>query len=97
MSDPDLEARKQAVKDTLRCPYCDADLVKHDTTGNPFGAWGQGFLYVCFNDRCPYYLESFETMAGQGAHGGAYRFVWDPDKDWCGPVIARGDFAPRKK
>lgn len=96
MTDEELQARKAAVKDTLRCPYCDGELTRHDTTQNPLGGWGRGLLYVCFSDRCPYYLKSFETLTAQGARGGAYRLVYDPDRDWCGPVVARGNFAARK-
>ena len=92
--DEELAKRKAAIKDTKRCPYCDADLLEVDTTAQPMAAWGEGLLYICYSDDCPYYVDSFKTLAGQGA-AGAYRLVYDPEKDWCGPVAARQVVPPK--
>ena len=94
--DEELARKKAAVKDTKCCPYCDTGLHEVDTTMQPMAAWGAGLLYICYNDDCSYYQGSFNTLAHQGAGGGAYRLVYDPERDWCGPVAARRAVPPKQ-
>ena len=48
----DLAERKAAIKDTLRCPYCDTKLEKYDVSewigkdGRIFLATVDGILYA---------------------------------------------------
>jgi hypothetical protein len=85
----EISRRKAAVKDTLRCPYCDTPLTEWDVGEHLYCDWNTDVLHVCFNDECPYHTGSWRTLAGQGAEGGSYRFVYDPVRDWGGPVVAR--------
>jgi len=87
--DPAVEARKAEIKNTGCCPYCEQKLQVCDVSGDAMGGWGAPLLYVCFNDDCPYYAGSRATLEAQGIAGGSYRFAWDPEKDWCGPIASR--------
>jgi len=82
--DPEAVARRTAsVKDTLRCPHCDARLRRWAVPQNPFSEWDTDFLYVCFNDECPYLVRGWEVMFKQGNRGLSYRFSYHHRRDRC--------------
>ena len=81
----EISARKQLVKQSLRCPYCDGHLSKWRVPDSPFIEWPSEFQYICFNDACVYFVEGWRTMASQSAVG-SYRFMFDPPTDGCHPV-----------
>jgi len=80
-----LAARKAAIKETHRCPWCDAELTCVDVHDSPFNDWDTNEVHVCVNDECEYYVHSRETLEKQGI-GGTYRFIWVAERDWCGAV-----------
>jgi SAM-dependent methyltransferase len=83
---PDLEElkrRKAAVKHTLRCPHCEQRLLKWEVPQNPFTQWDVDFMYVCFNDQCPYLVQGWEVMKQQGNSGLSYRFTYNSYRDRC--------------
>jgi SAM-dependent methyltransferase len=79
----ELMRRMGAVKDTLRCPHCDESLRKWAVPQNPFSEWDTDFLYVCFNDECPYLVRGWEVMFKQGNRGLSYRFSYHHLRDRC--------------
>jgi len=79
----ELKRRKAAISGTLRCPYCDDRLRKWAVPQTPFTEWDEEFMYVCFNDRCPYLLRGWQTMARQGNDGFSYRFMYNPGNRLC--------------
>jgi SAM-dependent methyltransferase len=79
----ELERRKKGVKDTFLCPHCNEGLLKWELPQNPFTQWDMAFLFVCFNDRCPFLLRGWEVMYRQGNMGMSYRFAYNPDRDQC--------------
>jgi SAM-dependent methyltransferase len=84
LPDPEeLERRKGAVKDTLHCPHCNEALLKWALPQNPFTEWDMEFLFVCFNDTCPFLVRGWEVMYRQGNMGLSYRFAYNPDRDQC--------------
>jgi SAM-dependent methyltransferase len=83
----DLEERKRRVKATLQCPHCGEKLKKWAVPDNPFEVtWDNEFMYICFNDHCPYYVRGWDHMAKQGNRGVSYRLMYNPDKDVCMPI-----------
>jgi len=83
----DLEERKRRVKATLQCPHCGEKLKKWAVPDNPFAfTWDNEFMYICFNDRCPYYIRGWDHMAGKGNRGVSYRLMYYPEKDICMPI-----------
>lgn len=43
-----------------------------------FTEWDNEFMYICFNDQCPYLLGGWEAMSRQGNQGVSYRFMYNP-------------------
>ena len=89
--DPDeLERRKAAVGETMRCPYCDDRLRKWAVPQTPFTEWDEEHMYICFNDRCPYLLRGWQAMARQGNAGFSYRFMYIPGNHLCTAIPVPG-------
>lgn len=86
----EARARRLAyAKEHLRCPYCKRELERWDLPPHPFSTWSAEYVYICTSEECSYYKEGVKRIAEQGTPGGAYRFVYDPSRDWCGPMAAR--------
>ena len=49
----------------------------------PFTEYDTEFMYVCFDDRCPFLVGGWDTLNRQGNHGFSCRFMYDPDRDVC--------------
>jgi hypothetical protein len=81
-----VERRKKEVGKSLRCPYCEQPLSRWEVPNTPFCEWDMEFVYVCFNDFCPYMLEGWDVMRGQGAPGFTYRLMYDPDRNRFRPT-----------
>ena len=72
---------------TLQCPYCGERLNKWAVPDNPFACtWDNDFMYICFNDKCPYYVRGWEFMYREGNRGVSYRLMYYPEKDRCMPI-----------
>lgn len=84
---PEEVARRQTqVGITLICPHCGERLSKWAVPQTPFTEWDNEFMYICFNDGCPYMLGGWEAMGRQGNLGTSYRFMYNPDNGGCFPV-----------
>ncbi len=82
----DLKGRMARVKDSLLCPHCGERLRKWAVPQTPFTEWNREFMYVCFNDACPYLMRGWGVMDAQGNRGMSYRCMYNPDTDRCMPV-----------
>lgn len=83
----ELERRKRAIKKTLCCPYCGEKLRKWAVPDNAFACtWDNDYMYICFNDACPYYVRGWDVMHKEGTCGASYRLMYNPEKDRCLPV-----------
>ena len=83
----ELERKKALVKTTLCCPHCDQHLNKWEVPDNPFcQTWDNDFMYICFNDECPYYVRGWDKMYRDTNQGMSYRFMYNPEKDTCLPM-----------
>jgi SAM-dependent methyltransferase len=82
-----LAARKKTIKHTLRCPHCGERMLKWAVPENPFEAtWDNDFMYICFNDACPYYVRGWDFMYREGNRGSSYRLMYNPENDCCMPI-----------
>lgn len=70
--------------DNYRCPHC-AEELKYISTP-PLSSWGGERIYVCLNDQCPYFLESWKVLFKQTGLSMGYRYFHDCDKQ-SGPVM----------
>jgi hypothetical protein len=84
----EIEKKKEEIKNTLRCPHCDAELKKWQVPQTIFTEWPNEYFYICFNDECPYFLRGWDTMEKQGNHC-SYRLMYDPLTDTCQPAPVR--------
>jgi hypothetical protein len=82
----ELTQRKARVGETLKCPYCDRALSRWEVPPSPFCEWPNEYMYVCFNNDCPYLVSGWQAMNEQGSPGFSYRLMYDPDRDRCMPV-----------
>jgi SAM-dependent methyltransferase len=83
----ELEKRKKAVKETLRCPYCGEKMKKWAVPDNPFAhTWDNEFMYICFNDECPYFVRGWDHMYRAGNRGTSYRCMYNPENNRCSPI-----------
>jgi len=78
-----------STRDTLQCPHCGRKLSKWAVPNSPFSSWDTEFLYICFNDECPYTVRGWQAMDAQGNAGMSYRFVYDPERDSSIPIPIR--------
>jgi hypothetical protein len=85
-SKEEIEIRKKEVKNTFRCPYCNEKMRKWAVPQTPFTEWDNEFMYVCFNDECPYLLRGWDVMSRQGNSGISYRQMYNPERDSFLPV-----------
>jgi SAM-dependent methyltransferase len=81
-----VEQRRKEVKNTLRCPYCEERMKKWAVPQSPFTEWDNEFMYICFNDECPYLINGWDVMSTQGNSGISYRQMYNPDKNSFFPV-----------
>jgi SAM-dependent methyltransferase len=82
-----LSMRTKAIKETLACPHCGERLRKWAVPDNPFGqTWDNDFMYICFNDACPYYVKGWDHMYKEGNRGVSYRLMYNPEKNCCMPI-----------
>ena len=82
----EVDRRKKLVKDTHECPHCGRKMNKWAVSQTPFTEWDTEYMYICFNNRCPYYLKGWDAMQKQGNPGMSYRCMYNPDNDRCMPV-----------
>jgi SAM-dependent methyltransferase len=76
----------RAVKENLECPYCGQRMRKWAVPQTPFTEWDNEFMYICFNDDCPYLVRGWEVMARQGNVGISYRLMYNPEAECLMPV-----------
>ena len=80
-----VDERKQEVGKTLCCPHCGDELKKWEVPQHCFTEWPNEYMYICFNDECPYFVRGWDSMAKQ-MNPGSYRLMYDPLTDTCQPV-----------
>jgi hypothetical protein len=82
----EVARRRQTIGGTLDCPYCGSRLKKWAVPQSPFTEYAAEFMYVCFDDRCPFLVSGWDVMNPQGNHGLSCRFMYDPERDACTSV-----------
>lgn len=64
------------------CPHCGQKLNKWSTPSFNFAdglGWCTPFLYVCFNDECRFYVNSWSHMNDVYGQAMGYRYMLHPD------------------
>ncbi len=82
-----LQQRQENVETTRQCPYCEERLKKWAVPDNPFcQTWDNEYMYICFNDECPYFVRGWDRMYDQTNQSISYRLMYNPVKERCSPI-----------
>lgn len=71
------------------CPHCGMPMKKWQTPHVPFAGsttWDSEFLYVCFNDECPYFVNGWDWMWNNYHQHVSYRHMLDPSTGIRSPI-----------
>ncbi|UCG81356.1 MAG: zinc ribbon domain-containing protein [Desulfobacterales bacterium] len=76
------------------CPHCKQEMVIWECPPMTFSdglGWGTPYLFVCYNDDCPLYLEGWKNIFEEYGNVASYRCICDPmsGKMDCMPVFSR--------
>jgi SAM-dependent methyltransferase len=82
----ELEERKVLAREKLLCPHCGVRMKKWAVPDHPFSIWTNEYLYICFNDECPYLVRGWDVMNRQGNIGSSYRQMYNPERDCFMPI-----------
>jgi SAM-dependent methyltransferase len=85
-----IQKRKERVGETMECPYCQQRLSKWEVPDDPCIDWPNDYLYLCFNDFCPFLVRGWRHMWNQGILGTSYRYLFNPLKGTSTTVPIRG-------
>jgi SAM-dependent methyltransferase len=85
-----VQERKERVAETLECPHCQQKLSKWEVPDDPCIDWPNDYLYLCFNDFCPFVVRGWRHMWNQGILGTSYRYLFNPMTGTSTTVPIRG-------
>lgn len=85
-----VEARRRRVGETLACPHCGERLNKWEVPDDPCIDWPNEYLYLCFNDACPFLVRGWRFLWEQGFPGASYRYLYNPETGASTTVPIRG-------
>ncbi|MBN1841564.1 MAG: zinc ribbon domain-containing protein [Deltaproteobacteria bacterium] len=63
------------------CPHCGQEMVIWECPPVNFSdglGWGTPYLYVCFNDNCPPFVQGWKDIMDNYATAASYRCICDP-------------------
>ena len=73
-----VAVRKRHVGETHLCPHCQEPLEKWEVPDDPIIDWPNEYMYLCFNDSCPFVVRGWRFMWEQGIEGHSYRYLFNP-------------------
>ncbi len=85
---------KMVKEEKPTCPHCGHRMVIWECPPMTFSdglGWGTPYLYVCFNDDCPLYLDGWKHIYDNYANIASFRCICDPlsQRMDCMPVYSR--------
>lgn len=81
-----MRAQREEVKRTLCCPHCGQRMKKWAIPDSPFNIWQNEYMYICFNDECPYLVRGWDVMSRQGNAAVSYRQMFNPENGCLSPM-----------
>jgi len=70
------------------CPHCKKDTEKYDVYPWDGVGWGVPFLYICFNDNCPFFVRGQKHMMENYGQVASYRYMVYPDTGQEDTIVA---------
>ena len=77
------------INEIPACSHCGKRMSKWAAPQLPFGGsttWACEFLYVCFNDECPYFVKGWDWMWNHYQRRVSYRHTLDPSTGQTSPI-----------
>ncbi len=93
-----LERPYEEEGDPLQCPYCGDRLKKYEVPHSAYEIdyWYEAdYLYICFNDECPYFERGWEWMWSKMRRNVSYRHMYNPTTHKSGPIPVPTNYALR--
>ena len=78
------------------CPYCGERLKKWEVPHSPFeiDCWYEAdYLFICYNDDCPYFKRGWEWMWSKMRRNVSYRHMYNPVTRGSSPMPVPTSFA----
>lgn len=78
-----FETKEQVLEKIMsqekpKCPNCDEEMKLWEVPPISFSdglGWGTPYMYVCFNDNCPKYVQGWENIKENYAYTASYRCI----------------------
>ena len=77
------------------CKHCGEEMKKWQTPAN--STWTCDFLWVCFNDECPYYVRGWDHMMKTQEVKASYRQSLNPETGSESPLPTWSNEAHRDR
>jgi SAM-dependent methyltransferase len=93
-----LERPYEEEANPLQCPYCGDRLRKYEVPHSAYEIdyWYEAdYLYICFNDGCPYFERGWEWMWSKMRRNVSYRHMYNPTTHKSGPIPVPTNYALR--
>jgi len=81
-----MKVQREETKRTLCCPHCGLKMKKWIIPDSPFNTWQNEYMYICFNDECPYLVRGWDVMSRQGNASMSYRQMFNPENGSLAPI-----------
>ncbi|UCD31755.1 MAG: zinc ribbon domain-containing protein [Desulfobacterales bacterium] len=83
-----FETKEQVLEKILAqkrpaCPHCNAEMSIWEVPPFSFSdglGWGVPYLFICFNDECPTYVQGWDNLMENYAHNASVRCMCYPGK-----------------
>jgi hypothetical protein len=84
-----FETKEQVLEKIMaqakpHCPHCKEEMKLWEVPPVAFSdglGWGTPYLYVCFNDNCPQYVQGWDNIRDNYAYTASYRCINYPGTD----------------
>ncbi len=82
-----FETKEQVLEKVMKldkplCPHCNKEMNLWESPPFAFSdglGWDSPYLFVCFNDECPCYLEGWKNLMDNYAQHASYRCIQSPN------------------
>ena len=82
-----FETREQVLEKVMQlekphCPHCNEEMKIWESPPFAFSdglGWDSPYLFVCFNDECPCYIEGWKNLMDNYAQHASYRCIQSPN------------------
>ncbi|MFO7839441.1 MAG: zinc ribbon domain-containing protein [Desulfosalsimonadaceae bacterium] len=82
-----LETKEQVLERVMseekpKCPHCGLEMQIWEVPPVAFGdglGWDSPYMYVCFNDQCPMYVNGWDNLWENYAQRASYRCIKSPN------------------